>query len=295
MVNARRIGLVMAACIAAAVVAGCGGSSPRGEGPSPSTEPPTSQAAGTQLYEGEFTVLADKSHGPHLCRDVATSLPPQCSGLPVTNWNWDEVQGEERVRGTIWGGWHVTGTYSDGKFTLVGAPTEPVPDSDEPDGNGLTPEPDFSPACDEPSGESTGVAEWEQLAQTGGRWPTDPRIVTVWVTDPRGSAGGDEFVVNLLVRPGAKEEIEAKARRTYRGLLCVVERDLPTEAELAAIQSEVTDDAARQRLGVTSAWSEGQRGVVVVTVWVVTDVATDYARERWGDVVELHGYLTPVD
>jgi len=294
MVHARRIGLLMTALLAAAGVAGCGESSPSGEGPSPSTVPPTSQAAESQLYEGEFTVLADSSHGPQLCAGVEESLPPQCSGLPVTNWDWDAVQGEERVRGTIWGGWHVTGTYADGKFTLVGAPTEPVPDSDEPDGNGFTPEPDFSPACDEPSGDqSVDGAAWEGASQREG-WPTDPRIVTAWVSDPQGDWDGP-FVGNVVVLPGAADEITAEIRKGYAGALCVVERDAPTEQELSAIQRELTDTESRQALGITGAWSEGQRGVVVATVWVVDQHAVDYARERWGELVELRGNLTPVD
>jgi hypothetical protein len=286
---------LVAACIAVAAFAACGSSgASKGTGPSGTNAPATNLATtrpAPRLYEGAFTVLADKTHGPELCTNVMTSLPPQCSGLAVGNWDWDAVAGEERVRGTTWGQYHVVGTYEpDGGFTLAKTPNS----ADGHEGADL-PEPDFSPACDDPSGDpSQGVAAWEAATQSDGV-PHDERIVTAWVTDPRDSAGGDEFVANLIVRPGAKEDIETRVRTSYRGLLCVVERDLPTEAELNAIQSEVTADASRKVLGVTGGWSDGQRGVVVADVWVATDALRDYAHRRWGDRVELHGVLRPVE
>ncbi len=287
--RSTRWGGPMAACLVLAV-AGCGSS--QGAAPPRATEPtPTTQPA-PQLYEGDFTVLADNLHGPELCTSVATSLPPQCGGLPVTNWDWDAVTGEERVRGTIWGEFQVRGTYERGRFTLVGAPTAPD-NAAQPD----TPNPDFSPACDHPdvADPAAGNAVWETMTQSGAWPPNDPRVVTAWVTDPRGSAGGGQFVANLIVKPGTKDAIAAQVRRGYGGPLCVVERDLPTESELAAVQSEVTDPATRAALGgVTDAWPDGQRGVVVAHVWVVDQHALDYARERWGDRVELHGNLRPV-
>jgi hypothetical protein len=76
---------------------------------------------------------------------------------------------------------------------------------------------------------------------------------------------------------------------------CVVERDGPTEQELATVQRRLNDRDARRALGVvTEASADGRRGVVVGKVWVVTQPVLDYARDRWGDRVELHGNLTPV-
>jgi len=75
----------------------------------------------------------------------------------------------------------------------------------------------------------------------------------------------------------------------------VVERDLPTESELHALQREVNEPAAREALGAVATWSDGRRGVVMTTVWVVEPAVTAYARDRWGDQVELLGTLQPVE
>ncbi len=302
--SARRLRGPAAAALVVLALAACGTSKHAEPPPTKLRSEPVSDG---QLLEGEFTVLADQTHGPHLCTFVEASLPPQCRGLPVTNWDWDAVESEEQRRGTTWGGWHVTGTYADGRFTLVGTPTPPAPDSDEPDGDSLDPSDsvDFSPACDEPVGDvSVGADAWEAATQSA-TWPgNEVRVVTGWVSTPGNNDGGSfvgnldgaTVVGNLVVLPGAKDEIEARIRESYAGPLCVVERDGPTEKELAAVQRELNDPEARQILGVVSeASADGRRGVVVGRVWVVTAEVAEYAHKRWGDLVQLFGYLTPID
>src|SRR5919109_1877967 len=59
-------------------------------------------------------------HEPMLCLGaVLESLPPQCGDVPITNWNWDDVAGEERRSDTVWGSYHVVGTLDDGSFTVI--------------------------------------------------------------------------------------------------------------------------------------------------------------------------------
>jgi hypothetical protein len=266
------LGLVAAAC-------GQDGGNDRTESPAAATD-------GPQVYEGTFTVLESDAHGPALCSKVLDSLPPQCGDLPLLNWDWDAVEGETIMNDTTWGIWHVTGTYSRDGFTLTEPPGPP--ESGDPAAPG-GPDPDLSPACDEPDG--AGITNARQLWEGGwasGSLPLIPDVVAMWVSQ-------SPYVVNFIVRPGTGATSTAAVRRGYAGPLCVVERDLPTLNELGAVQDEVVDAAAREALRPLAAWSDHQRGVVVVQVWVPEPDVTDYAHDRWGDRVELQGILQPVD
>src|SRR5688572_3418701 len=78
--------LLTAAC-GAGEPGAVGGSTGAGDDAPPPTVPaPDSE----QLYEADGIVLEDDSHGPELCLGgVALSLPPQCGGVPLANWEWD--------------------------------------------------------------------------------------------------------------------------------------------------------------------------------------------------------------
>jgi hypothetical protein len=243
---------------------------------------------GDRRYEGSFTVLESAEHGPELCHMVEDSLPPQCGGLPVVGWDWDTVEGEERVGDTTWGEWHVTGTFDGERFRLTEPPGPPLLGDHD---RGL----DFSPACDEPDvvDPSHGVAEWEAATQIDGVFDSR-ELVAAWVSDPGGDWDGP-FVGNLVVVPGAAQAAVARVREHYAGALCVIERDAPTAVELAAVQRELTNEDARAILGtIQSAAADERRGVVVATIWLVDEAAMDYADQRWGDLVELRGLLRPV-
>lgn len=217
---------------------------------------------------------------------MATSLPPQCGGVPITNWDWDAVDGEESASGTTWGEWHVVGTYADGALTLTEPPGPPRRSPRE--------APDFSPACDEPDvvDPNTGEGAWMVATEDLSLDRIDG-LVTIWVS---GSGSTDEdFVVNVVVRPGSLDAAETAIRERYAGRLCVVERDLPTETELRRVQEEVVDEAARAVIGqVQSASADHQRGAVVAQVWVVDGAAERDVRDRWGDRVVLDPLLWPV-
>lgn len=270
------IARVFSIVITTVLLAACGNTS---DGPS---------GGGGARYEGSFTVLESPEHGTELCVNVLTSLPPQCGGLPILNWDWDEVDGEEARGGTTWGAWHVIVTYSNGTVTLVEPPTRPRKAAQRAS--------DFYPACAQPEVEeaSAGEAQWEAVGQ-----PNEPLqidgLVTMWVTGS-GGEGGEDFVANVIVRPGGREAAVAAVRGRYLGPLCVVERDLPTSSELDAVQSELADDDARAALGtVLSAGADSMRGAVVAQVWIVDDTVKRYAHDRWGNRVILESALHPVD
>lgn len=101
-----------------------------------------------------------------------------------------------------------------------------------------------------------------------------------------------------MVAPGNGAAALDQARAVWPGGLCVVERDAPTEAELAAVQAEVSAATGQGDTPLGPVYANGPdtlRGGVVVDITAVTDEARDYARERWGDLVELRGELTPVE
>jgi hypothetical protein len=215
---------------------------------------------------------------------VLDSDPPQCCDLPVVNWDWNAVDGEMTRAGTTWGTWHLTGTYARDGFTLTEPPAPPGSDDPAQFGDAAS---DFSPACDRPDG--AGVPNGEDLwlqASLDAR-PVVPDEVAMWVTQ-------DPFVLNFVVRPGSGPAATAALRQSYAGPLCVVERDLPSEAELHALQGEVSDPEAHDALRPLGIWSDGRRGVVVAQVWVLTPDVTGYAHDRWGDRVELRQVLQPV-
>ena len=71
------------------------------------------------LYMTHATVLQESAR-PELCVGlVRTSLPPQCGGPPIVNWDWDDVDWEESANGVIWGDYEVVGRYDGKRFAVV--------------------------------------------------------------------------------------------------------------------------------------------------------------------------------
>ena len=251
---------------------------------------PGSGDDGPARYEASLTVLESPTHGPHLCHSVATSDPPQCSGLPVAGWDWEAVDDEESRNGTTWGSWHVVGTYEDGEFRLA-----------EPPGpRRVTPPPDpaerFAPACDRPdvADPSHGAAEWEAMSQDFGPFEI-PGEVTAWVSNAAPDATGP-FVGNVVVTEGSGAAAKEVLREHYLGPLCVVERGSVSRSDLGTVQEELFDDEARKALGqVQSGGVFGTDAFVTAEVWILEDAARRYARERWGDLVVLEPILRPVE
>jgi hypothetical protein len=271
--------------VAVVALAACGGSA------EPERAAPTStSSSGPQRYQVDTTVLEDATHGPQACLGgELTSLPPQCGGPDVVGLDWADVQWKEHRYATTWAGVHLVGTYDGDRFTLTEAPTRVRDADDEPDSNV-----DFSPACDHPDvvDANAGFAKWEAVAADG-RPPID-HLVAVWVSDPGGAWDGP-FVANVVVQPGARKDAEARVRAVYKGPLCVVERDAPTEPELRTIQSEISALGDTSPLGRRLDVSvDARHSKVNVGVVLADDAAITYAQQRWGDVVVLHGRLEPV-
>jgi hypothetical protein len=309
--------LLAALVLASALAAGCGAGEPRsaavstGAADEPASTPPAPNPE--QLYEADATVLEQgggtesPSHGPELCLGgVLTSLPPQCGGVPIANWDWAVVEGEESASGTTWGAYHVVGTYSDGVLTV----TKVGPyDSD---GEAFGTNPDFTPPCPKPDGGWVDVdpsKSSERDFERGAALARGlPDFVTLWV-EHVGNPTPEEIeqlpaenerylpkIMNVVVT-GDAAAAEAAIREVWGGPLCVVQREGHTEKELQAIRHEA--ERWLEELGLQMTWSsEGPLGQSAAEIGVVIDpggagqAALD---ERYGPgMVRLFPALRPV-
>ena len=296
--------LVAAALLSAVFVAACGSGDPDVAGVDPDAN---------QLYEANATVLEQgggmesPSHGPELCLGgVAESLPPQCGGVPIVNWDWDAVEGEESVSGTTWGDFHVVGTYDGEAFTV----TDVGPY--DPDESGLGGERDFTTPCPEPAGGWVAAdpsrASDEDFSAGASVAADRQDYVTLWV-DYAGDHTPEELdamlaegkpvlqIMNVVVTDDVAGA-EAAIREAWGGPLCVTQREGHTEVELIAIREEA-ERFIQDELGLQMTWSsEGQLGQNAAEVGVVVDfggagqAALD---ERYGPgMVRLFPALLPV-
>jgi hypothetical protein len=282
----RRLAIVAFVMLAATA---CGEAIPASDdiGDLSAATPPT---AAEQKYRTLATVLEEPDGAPMMCHAVAESYPPQCGGPEIVGWDWDAIDGEESASGVTWVDAVLTGTWDGERLTLT-RPAEPAsawPEAPPPDPA------EFAPACDEPDVADPSHGDDEVDAVIAPLEQAD--VSTVWVSDPAGSWDGP-FVLSVVVAPGRADDITVLIRRDYGGPLCVIERDLPSMAELSALQDEIIDTQGERGtpLGTpVGSYPDGERGVVVVQVFAATDAARAWAQERWGDRVELEGMLQPI-
>jgi hypothetical protein len=121
---------LLVALSAASVLALAGCATPAGAGtPSSAADAPPGASLGS-LWPAppEGDVLAqgtvmDVGGEVELCLGaVAESYPPQCGGMPITNWSWDDVEGSETSGDITWGSYAVQGSYDGEAFTVSQPP-----------------------------------------------------------------------------------------------------------------------------------------------------------------------------
>jgi hypothetical protein len=238
---------------------------------------------GPNRYEADGTVLESADHGPQLCiGGVAESYPPQCTGLPIIGWDWNDVTGEDSASGTTWGEYHVVGTYDGTSFTLleVGRYRQP-PDSS----------PDFTPPCPEPPGgwavvDGTRVSDADLQAVMHGA-ESEPDSAGFWIDyieEPTEFTPA-EGVIAIAAFTGDLERHEGELRDLWGGALCVTQHER-TQAELEHIQAELDGGAARE-LGLepTVSWVDTITNTVHMGVVVAGDAAVAAVADRYGEGV----------
>jgi hypothetical protein len=279
------------------LLTGCGAGEPDAVGVSTGTRnEPASGPESAQLYEADAMVL-EAEGGPMLCLGgVLLMLPPQCGDLPIANWDWSAVEGEESASGTTWGNFHVVGRLEGEAFTV----TETGPY--DPGGQEFGSNPDFKAPCPGPDGgwvvsdPAHNTQEETRRAHAYAR--AQPDYVISWNDHLDDELQEFSPVVLVAVFTGDAERHEAEIRNVWDGPLCVVQQDGPTEKELMAIRAEA-ERWLENELGLRMTWSqEGPLGQGAAEVGVIVDpggagqAALD---ERYGPgMVRLFPALRPV-
>ena len=301
----RRLVFAVLAGLLVLALAACGGAGP---GVAEVSPPTASTPTAAPVYEADLTVLEQRGensfpkHGPMLCLGVmAMSYPPQCGDVPIANWDWDAVEGEEQASGASWGQYHVVGTYDGEIFTV----TDVGPYGDDPPQAGS--EVDFSSPCPEPAGgwvlPDPKQSTQQEASGASAYAESQPNIVNSWVThfDPvnPGNTELDEFdpVIFNAVFAGDIERHEAELRKRWPGPLCVVEGEGPTKRELSRIRAEaeayLTGELGLQMLGSSTG---GVEPVIEIGVVADPEGAGQAALDaRWPGIVRLFAALRPVE
>lgn len=281
------------------VAAACGDD----ESPVTADDVPDQQGTDGPVYRGTATVLESADHGPQLCGGTQDSYPPQCSGPDITNWDWNEVDGEESANGTTWGTFEVTGTWDAERPALT------LTESPGPAGERQHHDVDFTSPCPEPDGgwapEDPARTTDETMQQASEVARGLPGYAGHWIDQSPNPAMADDaepadleraandpmlLVLNVLVTedPAAAE---ASIRDVWGGALCVTEA-AHTEAELRAIQDEIVEDF---RAELVSAGVDTVGNRATFFTYVATDELRAEFETRYGDAVEVEALLEPVE
>jgi hypothetical protein len=241
---------------------------------------PVSPPASSGRYGANATVLDDGT-GPVVCLGgVAESLPPQCGGMPVLGWSWDEVDGEDTAGGVTWGEYHVVGTYDGSSFTVeqTGPPEAPQRDDGDP----------FETPCPEPTGgwtnvdpSATGDADRIAAMRTAESIPEYAGLWISYLEEPSELEPGP-FVLNVAFT-GDPASYEADLRAVWGGPLCVLSFER-TFRELRRAQDDLSGGGA-EAIGLELLWSgvdvlanQVEIGVVVLEPGVARALDDTYGR-----------------
>jgi hypothetical protein len=274
---------------------GCAASDPGGQAPAQSA------AARQRRYQATAMVLESRDHGPQLCLGaIADSLPPACEGLPIPNWRWDRVQGEQTANGTTWGRYRLVGTYDGASFTVSGAaltPPERQPSHEEQ----FKHEP--RPGCPEPEGgwavPDPARRSERHLEPVTRAARAQPDFAGLWLSylAPMGDNVAEdpgEFVLNVAFT-GDLARHQAELRPRWGGRLCVT-RQQRSYRRLLRIQRELQGDAGSDPgLRVLGTGIDESANAVSLMVVVLEERARQALRARYGPgAVQATAVLTPV-
>ena len=233
------------------------------------------------LSEIRLAVLEKDGKGAQLCLGaIASSLPPQCSGLPLVGWDWARVEGEQTAQTTTWGEYHLVGTFDGTRFTPTQPPGPPQPPVDD--------MPKITTPCPEPAGgwqrpqpKRTGH-EWLEKASAAAQ--TQPDFAGLWIHDPNPPVGEGQDMQKIILNVAFTGDLERhtkELRKHWGGALCVVQH-ARTEAELIKIQ-----EAAQKTIGELGLVFLGSMTDIVTGVVRIDVVSADASHQAKLD--ERHG------
>lgn len=279
----------------ALLLCGCAAGAQGGGG---SAQPVEAQAG---RYQATATVLQSREHGPELCLGfVADSFPPLCRGVPVTNWRWDQVEGEQAAAGTTWGAYRLVGRYDGTSFVVTrAAPAPPArpPSAEE----RFTDEP--KPGCAEPAGgwavPNPARRSERDLGPVSRAARAQPDFAGLWLSylEPMGTNVAEdtgEFVLAVAFT-GDLERHWTQLRPRWGGRLCVT-RQRRSYRQLSRIQRELQGSVGRDLgIQVLSVGISDPANAVLLEVVVLTRRIHDAIQARYGaGAVQATAALTPV-
>lgn len=248
----------------------------------------------TGRYQGNGMVLQPGDDAAELCLGaIAASYPPQCGGIPITNWDWDAVEKEERASGTTWGSYHVVGTYDGASFTVEEA-GDSVPSAEDPTDP-------FASPCPEPDGgwagtDATRTSEEDRLAAV--KLAEDqPDHTASWIDyidrDPLDPEHPGPYIL-VLGFTGDLERHRADAARLWGGPLCVIQQSRPFGA-LKSIQRGLEEVTAEIGIGYLGSGIDVMRNQVYLATVIATPELEAALAARFGEgAVRIEPELHPV-
>lgn len=279
-----------AALAAVALSAACGpepgapgnGGAPGGDGPKQG-----------DTYEATGMVLDDGSTVELCLGAVQESLPPQCGGIPIANWDWDDAPNEETAAGITWGTYHVVGTFDGTTFTVTEPPAEPTypPDEGPMESPCLEPEGGWQPS--DPSRISQG--DLDAAVAAARRSPDHAGVWVTYLEEPvtENNATPDNILLNVAFTSNLAEH-EAELAAIWGGPLCVVEHELPLD-ELLKIQKQLQEIAQRHDIDFLFSSTDERLGIVEIGVVISNEAFEQELAERFGPgVVDVQEALKPV-
>lgn len=282
----RRLLVLLTGVGLGAALVGCGNDDPS-EAAADDDELPSGGDRDDPRYEFVGTVTETDGSGAELCIGAAIMVfPPQCGGIPVDQWVWEDVPGAQEEGATSWVDQiRVVGTYDGEVFHLTEEPSLP----EGVGGPAIDVPADFPPLCTPKVTDATmtGDADFEAVSTTAGALASTSAF---WVS--RAARPVEERIVNVIVTADAAAVTE-DLRTLWGGSLCVVERPTtPTEAELNDISTRLPDLLGADYLG---GWTDPERGLAIAQVKLATDELRTQLDEEFGPgTVELSPALKPL-
>jgi hypothetical protein len=307
----------------ALLLAGCAASDPGGE--------PPAQTVGAleRRHQATATVLQRRDREPQLCLTAfaTAGLVPACRGLPIPNWRWDQVPGEQAANGTIWGRYQLTGlvhyrdvrpdrhqgsrglgnaqaplvgSYDGASFTVTRAALAP-PERQPSHQEQFKHEP--KPGCPEPAGgwavPDPARRSDRYLEPVTRMARARPGFAGLWLSylAPMGDNVAEdpgEFVLNVAFT-GDLARHEAELRPRWGGRLCVT-RQQRSHRQLVRIQRDLHGEAGSDLgLWVLGSGIRESANAVTLEVVVLEERAREALEARYGaGAVQVTAVLTPV-
>ena len=279
--TSRHTRLAVWLAVAVAVALGsCGGATDGSGGGAK-----TASTTGLPLVRARVVaVLEDSTHGPALCTVLNASLPPQCGGIPVVGWNWDQVDGEETVGGTTWvENIEVVGTFDGTTFTVTQPPLPaPTPTTIDPLRSRPVP-------CPEPEGgwrtltpqQQSGLSQLDAITYAR----SQPDLVTLWAATPATASAG---VVLVAVFTGDLDRHRTELEARWGGSVCVIADTAPAKPLEQTRQRFLAEGADRYGITITSAAIDEFAQTVEIGVLTADQATIAAVTEDYNGVVRLH-------